>query len=108
MPWSGRVEGRINGEWGTVCDTGFDVKAGNIVCRNLGFGSVKRIAGRASYGRGVGTIHLTQLRCASVNIGMESVLRFGCVYTTIPLVLKLFVGLLGGTILMTWLTLAQL
>ena len=63
------MEVRINNQWGTVCDTGFDVKAGNIVCRQLGFGTVKRIVGRAGYGRGVGAIHLTQLRC--VNIGME-------------------------------------
>ena len=69
VPWSGRVEVRVNNEWGTVCDTGFNVKAGNIVCRKLGFGTIKKITGRASYGRGVGAIHMTQLRC--VNIGME-------------------------------------
>ena len=66
MPWSGRVEVRINGEWGTVCDTGFDTKAGNIVCRNLGYGTVKRILGRAGFGRGIGAIHFTQLRCVCV------------------------------------------
>ena len=62
MPWSGRVEVKMNGEWGTVCDTGFEEKAGNIVCRNLGYGTVKRIAGRAGFGRGIGPIHFTQLR----------------------------------------------
>lgn len=62
VPWSGRVEVRINNEWGTVCDTGFDENAGNIVCRSLGFGTVKKVLGRAGYGRGIGTIHLTQLR----------------------------------------------
>lgn len=62
VPWSGRVEVTMNNEWGTVCDTGFDLKEGNIVCRNLGYGTAKRIVGRAGYGRGIGAIHLSQLR----------------------------------------------
>ena len=62
VPWIGRVEIKMNGEWGTVCDTGFDAREGNIICRNLGYGTVKYIAGRAGYGRGVGRIHLTELK----------------------------------------------
>ena len=62
VPWIGRVEVKMNGEWGTVCDTGFDTKEGNIICRNLGYGTVKKIQGRAGYGRGVGEVHLTELR----------------------------------------------
>lgn len=66
MPWIGRVEVRKNGEWGTICDTGFDKKAGNIVCKRLGYGTVKRIVGRAGYGRGIGAIHLSQLRYVGI------------------------------------------
>ena len=79
MPWSGRVEVRINGEWGTVCDTGFDTKAGNIVCRNLGYGTVKRILGRAGFGRGIGAIHFTQLRCVCVNVCEYIILAWAAV-----------------------------
>ena len=61
------MEVRINDEWGTVCDSGFDEKAGNIVCRNLGYGTVKRILGRAGFGRGVGAVHLTRLRCVGMH-----------------------------------------
>ena len=56
------MEVRINNEWGTVCDTGFDDKAGSVVCRILGYGTVKKVQGRAGYGRGIGAIHLTNLR----------------------------------------------
>lgn len=70
MPWSGRIEVRLNEEWGTVCDTGFDEIAGNIVCRNLGYGTVKRILGRAGYGRGIGKIHFSQLRCVGIYYSM--------------------------------------
>ena len=63
VPWKGRVEIKVNREWGTICESGFDVVDANVVCRHLGFGSVKTAMVRA--GRGVGKIHLTQIRSVS-------------------------------------------
>ncbi len=32
----GRLEICINGQWGTVCNDGFDIDAARVVCRQLG------------------------------------------------------------------------
>ena len=69
VAWKGRVEVFKDGEWGTVCDTAFDSLEGNVVCKQLGYGSVKTIYGRGGAGRGVGEIHFSHCRlvCIYVN-----------------------------------------
>ena len=62
MPWSGRLEVYANGEWGTVCDRSFTQKEANIACRALGYGSAKSVLRQATYGRGTGKIHYTNLK----------------------------------------------
>ena len=63
----GRVKVNYNGEWGTVCDDGWDDTDAGVVCRELGFGS----SGISYYfGQGSGPIWLDSVTC----IGNESML----------------------------------
>ena len=60
---SGRIEMYINGQWGTVCDDGWNTGSGStIVCRQLGLGSTgtthRYAAGPLSF-----PILLDEVRC---------------------------------------------
>ena len=61
---SGRVEVLINGEWGTVCDDGWDINDANVACRELGYSYALSYQCCSSYGRGNGQIWLDNVGCS--------------------------------------------
>ncbi|XP_022081555.1 deleted in malignant brain tumors 1 protein-like isoform X2 [Acanthaster planci] len=59
----GRLELLLNGEWGTVCDDSWGQEEAQVACRQLGFPSAIEATSRASFGEGVGSIHLDNVEC---------------------------------------------
>ena len=57
----GRVEVYHNGEWGTVCDNGWDLNDAQVVCTELGYGAAAMHT--AYYGQGSGQIWLNYVNC---------------------------------------------
>jgi lysyl oxidase-like protein 2/3/4 len=75
VPWRGRVEVRRNGKWGTICDLGWDLSDANVVCRNLGYGTAKKVFTRAHFGRGSSETHFSNLRCNGDEMLLSNCLR---------------------------------
>ena len=69
--YEGRVEVYHNGEWGTVCDDGWDLNDAQVVCNELGLGNAINATKRGFYGGGRGQIWLDNVEC----VGTERTIR---------------------------------
>ncbi|XP_042577782.1 scavenger receptor cysteine-rich type 1 protein M130-like, partial [Cyprinus carpio] len=70
-PCAGRVEVLHRGQWGTVCDDGWDLADAAVVCRELDCGEPVDVLSDAHFGSGSGPIWMSILTCS----GTESTLK---------------------------------
>ncbi len=70
-PCSGTVEVLHRGQWGTVCDNGWDLADAAVVCRELDCGEPVDALGDAQVGLGSGPVWMNNAMCT----GSESTLK---------------------------------
>ena len=61
-----------NGEWGTVCDDGWDLNDAQVVCNELGLDDAVTARYNASYGEGDGQIWLNNLHCVGTELSIKN------------------------------------
>ncbi|XP_032902896.1 galectin-3-binding protein-like [Amblyraja radiata] len=70
QPTEGRVEVYYDGEWGTVCDDGWDLTDANVVCRSLGFLNATEATIGGVFGAGSGPILMDEVACAGTETSL--------------------------------------
>ena len=75
--YEGRVEVYYNGEWGTVCDDGWDLNDAQVVCLQLGLGTAIATRDNAYYGEGSGQVWLNNVNCTGTELIIEDCLHSG-------------------------------
>ncbi|XP_023573073.1 macrophage scavenger receptor types I and II isoform X2 [Octodon degus] len=62
-PHQGRVEVFHQGQWGTICDDHWEIRAASVICRSLGYKGVQTVHKAAYFGKGTGPIWLNEVFC---------------------------------------------
>lgn len=74
----GRVEIFMQNEWGTICDTLWDIKDGSVVCRSLGYEGFTGVPRYNSfYGKGSGRIWVQNSSCNGDETSIQNCIKSG-------------------------------
>ncbi|XP_063437480.1 deleted in malignant brain tumors 1 protein-like isoform X1 [Mytilus trossulus] len=63
-PNEGTVEINVNGEWGTICGSYFDMNDAEVICRMAGYSRALQAYSNAHFGPGNGSVILSTLKCS--------------------------------------------
>ncbi|KAF2348850.1 Serine proteases trypsin domain [Trinorchestia longiramus] len=74
-PHQGRVEVKLSGVWGTICDDDFDDYDASVVCRSLGYTHGGIAHKRARFGAGAGVIWLDVLDCTGTEASLRECIK---------------------------------
>ncbi|XP_067125647.1 plasminogen-like [Centruroides vittatus] len=69
--YSGRVEIKRFGVWGTICDDLFDDEDAKVICRSLGYSGPATARLGGTFGVGTGQIWLDELECQGTEKSLE-------------------------------------
>ncbi|XP_036416787.1 deleted in malignant brain tumors 1 protein-like [Colossoma macropomum] len=99
---AGRVEVLHRGQWGTVCDDGWDMRDAAVVCRELGCGEPVAALSKAHFGPGSGIIWMNDVDCSGSEATVKNCKSAGwsrndCVHSNDAGVICSEVKLLGGS-----------
>ena len=65
------MEVYYQGQWGTVCDDGWDLNDANVACRMLGLPSATHAWDSAHFGQGSGSIALDDVSCYGYELSIS-------------------------------------
>ena len=75
-----------NGQWGTVCQTSWDINDARVVCRQLGFPGALAAISDKRYTPGNGPIVVDSVHCTGEEEGIQYCLHGGWMKKKCPLI----------------------
>ena len=70
-PLEGRVEVFLIGQWGTVCDYGWNLRDATVVCHQLGYLRAVSAPRSATFGAGSGPSWYHSVRCNGTELSLS-------------------------------------